>query len=61
MLTSGFATKISVKTLKAKRVIRNGHFCPCPNSKGDILQKSVTFFLFNGYPDLKDILINVCN
>ena len=33
------------KILKAKRVIRNGHFCPCPNSKGDILQKALTFFV----------------
>ena len=61
MLTSGFEAKISVKILKAKRVIRNGHFCPCPNSKGDILQKAPTFFLFNGYPNLKDILLNARN
>ena len=50
MLTFGFAKMISVKILKAKSVIfvvpydvKNGHFCSCPNLKGDILEKALPF------------------
>ena len=58
---------ISVKNLKAKNVIfvvfydvENGHFCYCPNSKGNILQKALTLFAFIafGYSSLKDSLLN---
>ena len=54
MLTFGFATMISLKNLKAKNLIfvvfflydiKNAHFCSRPNSKGNILQKALTFFL----------------
>ena len=41
--------------------VRNGHFCSCPNSKGDILQKSWLFLAFMGYLNLKDILLNAQN
>ena len=51
MLTFGFATTISVKNLKAiKRdlycfsmTLKTVIFFSCPNSKGNILQKALTF------------------
>ena len=68
MLTFGFEAMISVKNLKAKNVIfvdfyddKNGHFCSCPNSKGNILQKALSFFAFIGYPNLNHILLNALN
>ena len=43
---------ICVKNLKANKVVvavffydvKNDHFCSCPSSKGNILQKALTFF-----------------
>ena len=68
MSTFGFATIISVKEPEGKKHdflsffydVKNGHFCSCPNSKGDILQKSC-LLTFIGYPNFKDILLNVQN
>ena len=55
MLTFGFATMISVKNLKAiKRdlcrfsmTLKTVIFFSCPNSKGNILQKTLTYFWDN--------------
>ena len=62
----GFAM-ISIKKTGGKNVIfvffydvKNGHFCSCPNSNADILQKSLIFFII-GYLNLKDFLVNGCN
>ena len=55
MLTFGFAMMISVhKNPEGKKTrflsfyhdAKNGHFCLCPNSKGGILQKALTFCIF---------------
>ena len=53
MLTFGFATLISIKKTEGKNVIfvvfqnvKTGHFCSCPNSNADILQKSLTFCVY---------------
>ena len=49
MLTFGFAMMMSKKTCGQKMWflffynIKNRHFCSCPNSKGHILQKTLTF------------------
>ena len=50
MLTFGFARMILIKKLKAKMWfllffydVKNGHFCSCPNSNTNILQKSLIF------------------
>ena len=40
--------------------VKNDHFCSCPNSEGNILQKALTFFAFIGYPNLKDCLLLKC-
>ena len=68
MLTFGFEAMISVKNLKAKKVIfvyfydvKSGNFCSCPNSKGNILQKALFSFAFIGYPNLNHILLNALN
>ena len=45
-VTFGFATMIVCKRPECEKTIfesffcdfNNGHFCPCPNSKGDIFQ-----------------------
>ena len=65
MLTFGFATVILIKKLKAKTSfsmffydVKNGHFCSCPNSNADILQKIANIFAFIGYLKLKDFLVN---
>ena len=49
-MTFGLVKMISVINLKAKKGIlsffydfKDGHFCSGPNSKGDILQKALTF------------------
>ena len=41
--------------------VKKGHFCTCPNSKSDVLQKRWLFFAFIGYPNLKDILLSAHN
>ena len=54
MLTYGFAKKILIKkNWRQKRDfccffydVKNGHFCSCPNSNADILQKSRIFCVY---------------
>ena len=41
--------------------VKNDHFCSRPSSKGNILQKALTFFSFIGYLNLKDCLLNAHN
>jgi len=43
------------------RVVENSHFCCCRNSNVNILQKSLTFFVFIGYLNWKNLLGNAHN
>ena len=38
--------------------VKNGHFCSGPNSNADTLQKIADTFVFIGYRNLKDFLVN---
>ena len=53
MLAFGFTAMISIKILKAKKrdfCRFSMIFCSCANSKGDILQKEMTFLRLLNIP-----------